>query len=359
MVDRRQLAVKPQVHVDHGHAHQLLELGVVGHLFPRVGHDLLDDVDGHRRDVDVARDGPAVDELEARDLARGAVELDLLEAGVEDDARAGPVGLGGRGARRGGAVAARRGRNGSLAQIPPRGLDGPVQDRLAEPLRGHPVQKRHLGPVALLQKPVQGNEHALHAQLLGVDEVERLGHRDEDLVVDPGRDALLPHPLRDGLVVLGLDVGLPPDDGGEQADRELDLLGPGEHLVVAQDRDDAVERRGQPLGEVEPRERPGDVPRGEDHRVLLPLQPVLDSQLLEQVLDVGIGPEEDVEARLVGVAVGVAPGGDFAAEEVAPLEDDRDVSRVGDVLGRGEASEAFESWVFWFFGLVCVEGGRS
>ena len=89
--------------------------------------------------------------------------------------------------------------------------------------------------------------------------------------------------------------------------------------------------------------------------MLLPLQPVLDSQLLEQVLDVGIGPEEDVEARLVGVAVGVAPGGDFAAEEVAPLEDDRDVSRVGDVLGRGEASEAFESWVFWF-GL---RGGRS
>jgi hypothetical protein len=31
------------------------------------------------------------------------------------------------------------------------------------------------------------------------------------------------------------------------------------------------------------------------------------------------------------------------------------VSRVGDVLGRGEASEAFESWVFWF-GL---RGGRS
>ena len=40
--------------------------------------------------------------------------------------------------------------------------------------------------------------------------------------------------------------------------------------------------------------------------MLLPLQPVLDSQLLEQVLDVGIGPEEDVEARLVGVAVGAA-----------------------------------------------------
>lgn len=80
--------------------------------------------------------------------------------------------------------------------------------------------------------------------------------------------------------------------------------------------------------------------------MLLPLEPVLDAELLEQVLDVRVGAEEDVQARLVRVAVGIAPGGDLAAQEVAPLEEDGNVAGVGDVLGRGEAREAF--FCFWF-----------
>ena len=41
---------------------------------------------------------------------------------------------------------------------------------------------------------------------------------------------LLGHPLGDGLVVLRLHVGLPKHDGGQQAQRKLDLLRPRQHL---------------------------------------------------------------------------------------------------------------------------------
>lgn len=181
----------------------------------------------------------------------------------------------------------------------------------------------------------------LHAQLVWVDKVERLAHGDEHLVVDPVGHALLAHPLRHAQPVLRLHVRLPPHDGGQQPDGELDLFGPGQHLVVAQDGDDAVEGGGQPLREVESRKRARHVARREDHAVLLPLQPVLDAQLPKQVLHVGVGAKEDVEPRLVRVAVGVAPRGDLAAQHVAPLQHDGDVARVGQVLGGGEAGEAW------------------
>ena len=82
--------------------------------------------------------------------------------------------------------------------------------------------------------------------------------------------------------------------------------------------------------------------------MLLPLEPVLDSQFFEQVLHIRVSAEKDVQPRLVRVAVLVAPCGNFPTEEVSTLEDDRDVACVGDVFGRREAGEAFE--VFW--GLV-------
>lgn len=41
-----------------------------------------------------------------------------------------------------------------------------------------------------LEEPVEGNEYAHHGQVLGVDEVQRLGHGDEHLVVHPLRHTL-------------------------------------------------------------------------------------------------------------------------------------------------------------------------
>jgi hypothetical protein len=111
--------------------------------------------------------------------------------------------------------------------------------------------------------------------------------------------------------------------------------------------------------------------------MLLPLQAVVDAQLAKQVLDVGVRPEKDVEAGLVGVAVLVPPGGDLrgegegkkkrgvlgvggvadgalclprpsfyslfylAAQHVPGFQDDGDVARVRQILGGGQAGETW------------------
>lgn len=81
-----------------------------------------------------------------------------------------------------------------------------------------------------LEEAVEGCEHDGHGQVLGVDEGQRLCHGDEHLLVHAVRDALLLHPLGHGDVVLLLDVLLATQDGWDESDGKLDLLGPREHL---------------------------------------------------------------------------------------------------------------------------------
>mmetsp|Transcript_3894 Transcript_3894/g.11286 ORF Transcript_3894/g.11286 Transcript_3894/m.11286 type:complete len:214 (+) Transcript_3894:1406-2047(+) len=193
--------------------------------------------------------------------------------------------------------------------------------------------------MALLQEAVEGDEHAHHGQLVRIAEVQRLRHGNEHLIIHAPRHPLLLHPLLHCEVILALHVILPPNDGREQTNRELDLLLPSQHLVVPEDGNDAIEGRRQ-VREVKPRELSGGVGHGEDHRVLLPLQPVLDAQLPEHVHHIGIGPEEYVQSGLDPVPVLILPGGDFAAQEVPRLQHDGDVAGVRQVLGSGETSQS-------------------
>jgi len=42
------------------------------------------------------------------------------------------------------------------------------------------------GAIGFVEEAIHGCEHHRHGQLLGVDEIQGLGHGDEDLRVDPG-----------------------------------------------------------------------------------------------------------------------------------------------------------------------------
>eukprot|EP00966_Prymnesium_polylepis_P291692 6736977-Prymnesium_polylepis.1 len=72
------------------------------------------------------------------------------------------------------------------------------------------------------------------------------------------------------------------------------LLLDGQHFRVHQDRRRHVERCGHALRELERGELAGQVLHSEGHAVRLPLQPVLDVELLEEIHHVRIRAEEDV-----------------------------------------------------------------
>mmetsp|Transcript_6540 Transcript_6540/g.24293 ORF Transcript_6540/g.24293 Transcript_6540/m.24293 type:complete len:470 (-) Transcript_6540:416-1825(-) len=276
-----ELAVEPEVQVDHGDALQLVELLEERALLPRLGRHKLHDVHGHRGDVHV---GGHL--LPARELQVGHA-LAVL-------------------------------RNGDLAQ---RGLQAHLPaprlhvltQRLAQAVGLVAVQEGHLRAVRLVDEAVHRGEHHRHAQLVRVDEVQRLGHRDENLVVHPVGHVVLLHPLAHRQLVLRVDVVLPRHQHGQQRQPEAQLLRPREHLVVVGDRPHPVPGRWQPRREVEARKLARGVGHREDHGVLLPLQAVLDVELREQVHHVRVRPEEDVQPCLDPVTVLVLPSGHLAA----------------------------------------------
>ena len=73
--------------------------------------------------------------------------------------------------------------------------------------------------------------------------------------------------------------------------------------------------------------------------MLLPLQPVLDVEFLEQVHHVGVRAEEDVKAGLDPIPVLVLPRRYLAAEHVPALEHDGNVTRICEVLCAREPSQ--------------------
>ena len=105
---------------------------------------------------------------------------------------------------------------------------------------------------------------------------------------------------------------------GMQRRRRLQLLAEAEHLLVEEDGETEVERRGDARDEVEGGELAGELLHGEDHLVHLPLEAVLDVELREEVHHVRVRAEEDVQAGLDPVAVLVLPRGHLTAERRAP-----------------------------------------
>ena len=213
-----------------------------------------------------------------------------------------------------------------------------IDDRLTEPLGRVPIEEGHLRAVRLLQEAVQGGEHNGAGDLVGIDEIERLGHGDEHLIVHPLRDVVKPQPLRPGVLVALFHVLLAAQHGGHQAKAKGNLLRPGEHVVVAQDRRHTVQR-GRNVGEVEATVGARGFLLVEDHRVALPLEPVFDVQLLEELAHVAVRTKEDVQARLIPVAFLVLPRRHLAAEHVAGFHHHRGVPRIAEVLGTSQTRQ--------------------
>ena len=296
--------------VDHRHAVEAIELLEIGNVLPGPWDQLLEGIHRHGAHVGIGGEGVALLALDAADPepAHRAIgmELDLPQGSVEVDFAA------------------------ALGDV--------VDDRLAEPLGWIAIEEGHLRAVALLQEAVEGGEHHRAGDLVGIDEIQRLGHGDEHLIIHPLGNVVQPQPFGPGILIAFLDVLLAAQHRRHQTDAEGDLLRPGEQVVVAEDRRHAVEGCGN-IGEVEAAVGAGGLLLVEDHRVTLPLQPVLDVQLLEQLAHVAIRPEKDVQAGLVPVAVLVLPGSHLAAQHVPGLHHDRGVAGVAEVLGTGQTSQ--------------------
>ena len=217
------------------------------------------------------------------------------------------------------------------------GLDV-VNDRLAEPLGWVAIEEGHLRAIALLQEAVEGGEHHGAGDLIGIDEIQRLGHGDEHLVIHPLRDVVDAQPFRPGVPVALLHILLTPQDRRHQADAKGDLLGPGEQVVVAQDRRQAV-KGSRDVGKLETAVGAWGFLLVEDHRVALPLQPVFDVQLLEELAHVAVRAKKDMQTGLIPVAVSVLPGRYLAAEHVAGLDHHWGVAGVTEVFGARQTGE--------------------
>mmetsp|Transcript_11931 Transcript_11931/g.38087 ORF Transcript_11931/g.38087 Transcript_11931/m.38087 type:complete len:317 (-) Transcript_11931:64-1014(-) len=217
--------------------------------------------------------------------------------------------------------------------------DDVVHHRRAEALRLAAVEECGLRAVRLVDEAIHRGEHHRHRHAVRVHEVEGLCHRDEDLLVDRLRHAVLVHKLLDAQLVLRVDERLALEQHRQQAGHHPHLVEEREHLCVAQDGRRHVERRGHTVWEVERGKFAGQLRHGKRHAVRLPLQPVLDAELLEEVHHIWVRAKKDVQTRLDHVAVGVLPRGHLAAEHVARLEDERRVAGVGEVLGAREARQ--------------------
>mmetsp|Transcript_60932 Transcript_60932/g.157092 ORF Transcript_60932/g.157092 Transcript_60932/m.157092 type:complete len:521 (+) Transcript_60932:400-1962(+) len=307
VVDVQQFPVEPHVDVDDRDALELIDLAEEGVVGPLLGHNAFHDVARHRGDVLVSLHDAAVAH---EDVFDGAVlvEHELVHRGVEQD----------------------------LATP----LLNVLLHRRTEAVRLVAVEERHLQAVRLVQEAIHRSEHHSHGELVRIDEVERLGHGNEDLFIDAVRHAILLHELKYRHVVLLVNELLALHEHGQQRRGGLQLLRHREHLLVQQDRQGEVEGRRHALQEVERGELTRELLHGEDHLVALPLQTVLDVELGEEVHHVRVGTEEDVEAGLNPVAILVLPGGDLAAEHVPSLIHDGLMASIDKVLGARQARQA-------------------
>eukprot|EP00965_Chrysotila_dentata_P003651 119898-Pleurochrysis_carterae.AAC.1 len=100
-------------------------------------------------------------------------------------------------------------------------------------------------------EPVHRGEDDGHRELVRVDKIERLAHRDEDLAVDALRHPVLLHELQNGELVLPVDEALALRQHRKQRGHHLHLLSERQHLCVGQDGQRHVERGRHTRQELE------------------------------------------------------------------------------------------------------------
>ncbi len=150
-----------------------------------------------------------------------------------------------------------------------------------------------------------------------------------------------------GEVVLALGVIVIAEQHGERALRELELFDRIEDVLALEDRADAVQAgagastkpNSSKIGWPLKRElKWGGIAKvsvcGCQRRLLE------DADILHQLLDVLVPAENRVKAALEPVAVAIAPRGKHAACDRALLNDERALSRVGQIFRGSEPSRA-------------------
>ena len=245
MIDCFELPVEPHVQIDDGDPLQFIKLTEVWHVLPAFGQHALEYIDRHSGDVLIGYNFFARSEQEVVNGSIFFVDNNFLYGGAQ------------------------------LNPATP-GLNI-VHGGLAPALRLVSIEEGHLQPVALIQEAIHSSEHDGHAELVRVNEVEGLGHSDEDFFIDALGHAILPHELRDAKFVLGVDEGLSLDEHWKQGRGRLQLLGESKHLLVHQNGEAKVERGGDARDEVEGGELSGKLLHSEDHLVDFPLQAVVDT----------------------------------------------------------------------------------
>mmetsp|Transcript_10213 Transcript_10213/g.20950 ORF Transcript_10213/g.20950 Transcript_10213/m.20950 type:complete len:296 (+) Transcript_10213:950-1837(+) len=201
------------------------------------------------------------------------------------------------------------------------------------------VEESHLEAIVLVEEPIHCSENDSHGKLVRIYEVKSLGHGNENLLVDALRHTILPHELGDAQLVLSINEGLAFDKHGDERRGSLEFLLQGEHLLVEKDRKAKVEGGRDSGDEIESCELPRKLLHSEDHLVNLPLQTVVDSELVEEVHHVRVGPEENVKSGLDPVSVSVLPGRNFSAENVASFVHGGLVTGLSQIFGTSKSGK--------------------
>mmetsp|Transcript_3960 Transcript_3960/g.4091 ORF Transcript_3960/g.4091 Transcript_3960/m.4091 type:complete len:201 (+) Transcript_3960:375-977(+) len=199
MIDTLQFGIEPHVEVNHGDSFQLVELPKVGYVRPALGDHAFHHIHRHGTHV-----------LVRNHFIPGAHEQVFDGTVVVRDN-----------------LLDRRGC-----------LDTPtpcfhiILHRRTNTIRLIPIQKRHLQPITLVQKPIHRGQYHRHAQFIRIDKIQRLGHGNKNLLINPLGHAILPHKFRNAQFILLVNETLPLNQHGDQRRSRLDFLGQREHLLI-------------------------------------------------------------------------------------------------------------------------------
>ena len=145
-------------------------------------------------------------------------------------------------------------------------------------------------------------------------------------------------PFTPGILITFLHILLAAQHSRHQAQAEGNLLGPGEHVIVAQNRYHPIEG-GWQIRKVKTAVGARGFLLVKDHRVGFPLKTILNVQLLEQLAHVAIGAKENMEPGFVPIAILVLPGRHLAAKHVPGLHHHRGVARITEIFGARQAGK--------------------
>mmetsp|Transcript_9779 Transcript_9779/g.20454 ORF Transcript_9779/g.20454 Transcript_9779/m.20454 type:complete len:415 (+) Transcript_9779:1901-3145(+) len=308
MVNGLELAVEPHVQVDDGDTLEFVELTEVRHLLPLFRGHTLDNINGHGRNIFVGNNLFSASQQQMFDGSIGVVNNNFFDRRVHDDLSSASFDV--------------------------------VLHGSTETVGLVSVQESHLQSIVFVQETVHGCQDNGHGQLIGVDEIQGLGHGNEDLGVDALGHTVLAHEIRNTKLVLGVDERLSLDQHGQKRRGGLDFFSEGQHLLISQDSQTKVKGGRDSGDEIEGGEFTGKLLHGKDHLVNLPLETIVDVEFIEKIHHVGVGTEENVKTGFDPITVLVLPRRDFSSQNVTGFVDDGFVTGIRQVLGASQSRKS-------------------